>query len=366
MTQNRINTKRLKANLKPKDYEKIFKALNVPIFSKGQKYWTLYTGCHHANPYEGSPKLLYYPSTGLCQCLTQCSCSMDIIALTQRRLALLKLPSSFIDAINFILEVTGLELEEVKRINSPNVCNWQSGLERFVRFRQTGTDLRVYDKSILSQLGKIYPQQWLDEGISSDTLDKYQIGYYARTQATTIPCFDKDGRLVGIRVRNWNPELVGRAKYLPLILLNETSYQFPTNDVFFNINWAWPEIERTGVVTLVEGEKSCMKADTWYGDKSNVLGLYGSNIGLKRRNQLIKMGVKEVNLALDSDFHEIGDNEEYNKFETKIMNISKLFKGYATVNVIYNNLGLNGYKCSPFDFDKATFEELYREREIII
>lgn len=366
----KVNTKRLKASLTPKDYEAIFEALSIPIFSKGEKYWSLYTGCHHKNPYDGSPKLLYYPSTGMLQCLTQCSCSMDIIGLVQRRLSVQKseTPATFMSAVKFILEVTGGSLDSVRRISNKNICNWQDGLEKFVRFRQTGTELKLYNRSIVSQLqhDHIYPQEWIDEGISLETMHKYQIGYYARTQATTIPCFTKDGELCGIRVRNWNPELVESGnKYMPLVLLNNQMFNFPTNAVFYGINYVWPEIERTGVVTLVEGEKSVMKADTWFGEKSNVLALYGSQIGVQRRNQLIQLGVKEVNLALDSDFHSIGD-DEYKKFEAKIIQLGKLFKGYANVNVIYNNLGLDGYKYSPFDFDRETYERLYEAREELI
>lgn len=359
-----INTKRLKAKLNSKDFEKIFKALDIPIYSQGKTYWSLYTGCHHKNPYDGSPKLLYYPDTGAFQCLTQCACTMDIIGLVQRRLNLLGEKSSFVDSVNFILKTTGLELENVQRINKPNVCDWQSGLEKFVRFRMGASALQPYDGAILHQLSEIYPLDWYNEGISFETMAKYQIRYYEPSQCTVIPCFDREGNLVGIRGRFWAPEDIENGKYRPLSLLDGTTYKFPTNDVFFGINWNWANIERTGVVTLVEGEKSVMKADTWFGKDSNVLALYGSNLGIKRRNQLIKMGVKEVNLALDSDFHELGD-AEYKSFETKMFNLGRLFNGYARVYVVYNNLGLDGYKCSPFDFDQVTFEKMWKSREEI-
>ena len=107
-----------------------------------------------------------------------------------------------------------------------------------------------------------------------------------------------------------------------------------------------------------------MKAHEWFKDKSTVLGLYGSNIGMRRRNQLIKMGVKEVYLALDSDFHTIGD-EEYQAFEKKMFNLARLFNGYADVYVVYNNIGLDAYKCSPFDFDRETYERMFNNRERI-
>ena len=196
-------------------------------------------------------------------------------------------------------------------------------------------------------------------------MEKYGIGYYERTQSTTIPCFNAEGELIGIRVRNWNPEDVeeGR-KYIPLMLLDGTTFKFPTNNVFFGINWNAPEISRTGHVILVEGEKSVLKADTWWGEKSNVLALYGSQIGAIRRNQLIKLGVNHVTLALDSDYHEFGD-ADYDKFEQKMLNLGKMFKGYAEVDIVYNNIGLDAYKCSPFDFDEATWNKLWENREYI-
>lgn len=362
MSQNQINVKSLKACLKPTDYEKIFKALNIPIYSKGAKYWTLYTACHNKDPYKGSPKLLYYFDSGMFQCLTQCCSSFDIVTLVQKRLALLNQPNSFIDAINFIVETTGLEVDTIKRINKPTICDW-SDLEKFARFKSTGATLTPYDKAILNQLDKKFPQQWIDEGISPETMAKYQIGYYERTGATTIPCFDKQGRLVGIRVRNWNEQdLAAGRKYTPLMLLDETIYKFPTNECFYGINYNWAEIERSGHVILVEGEKSVLHADTWWGEKSNVLALYGSQIGARRRNQLVSMGVNKVTLALDSDYKQVGD-AEYEKFEKKILNLGKLFKGYCEVEVVYNNIGLDAYKCSPFDFDLATYEKLYEARE---
>ena len=160
-------------------------------------------------------------------------------------------------------------------------------------------------------------------------------------------------------------EQVAMGKYRPIQLLDGTIYKFPTNNVFYGINFNKPQIEQTGTVILVEGEKSVLKADTFWGEKSNVLALYGSQIGSLRRNQLIKMGVSKVILALDSDYHEVGD-EDYQAFEKKMLNLAKIFKGYCEVEIIYNNIGLdNAYKCSPFDFDIDTFNQLYEAREII-
>ena len=360
---NQINTKTIKARLTIDDHKKIMKALDIPAYTESSSVITYWTGDKNRDAMKGSPgKLVFYKDTKIYMGYTAAT-SYDIISLTQKRLKLLSKPCSFHDAINFIIETTGLEIETVKRINAPHVCDW-SGLEKFVRFRSTGSTLTPYDKTILDQLDHSIPQQWLDEGISADTMVKYQIGYYERQQATTIPCFTQDGSLIGIRCRHWRPDEIEAGKYRPLSLLDGTTFKFPTNQVFYGINWNWGEIERTGHVILAEGEKSVLKADTIWGEKNNVLALYGSNLGLQRRNQLIKLGVDHVTIAIDSDFHKIGDNEEYNKFEKKVMSIANLFKGYAKVDIIYNNIGLdNAYKASPFDFDEATYQQMWDNRE---
>lgn len=361
---NQINTKMLKARLKLSDYEKLFKALGIPIYTKGRKYWTLYTACHNRDPFKGSPKLLFYHDTGMFQCLTQCSCSMDVISLTQKRLKLLSKPCAFLDAVNFIIETTGLEIDTVKRINKPNLCDW-SGLEKFVRFRSTSSTLEPYNKSILDQLNHSVPQQWLDEGISLDTMLKYQIGYYERSQATTIPCFNRSGELVGIRCRHWRPDEIEQGKYRPLSLLDGTTFKFPTNQVFYGINYNAPEIERTSTAVLVEGEKTVLKFDTIYNEKSVALAMYGKNLGLQRRNQLIKLGVNKIIYVPDNDW--IGKSQEdFDYWEQEVIRFGKQFGGYAQVEVVWDNLGLLNPKDNAMDGGKEVWEKLYENREKLI
>lgn len=365
---SKIDVKKLKSKLNLKHYEQIIKALNIPIINKTNTKWILLTGCHHHNPYDGSAKLYLYLDSMMFQCVTQCSASFDIITLCQKRLSLLKEPSSFMDCIKYIMDITGIEEDGISRINKTKYAyDWEEDLGKFLRFKNYGSDLKIYDKSILSGFSKVYPLSWLEEGISPQTLSKYKIRYYERLNATLIPCFSKEGNLIGIRVRNWQPEEVDNGrKYMPLITLDGTCYKFDTNKAFYGINYNIANIESTQSVIITEGEKSVLKADTWWDEKSNVLALYGSAMGTVKRNQLIRMGVKHITLALDSDFHEANLNdEEYVKFENKIMKIAKLFKGYCDVDVMYNNLGLDGYKCSPFDFDYKTYQELYKSREEI-
>lgn len=359
-----INAKKLKSILTLFDYENIEKALGLRIFSKSDKQVIFYNADKYKDITKQTPKLYRYTDTKIYISYTK-SCSYDIIGLIQAIKNTQGENCSFIDAINFILSTTGLDPTACKRLTKKQKYNWEEDLSKYLKIRQGDSTLNLYDKSILSELYPLYPIDWLEQGITIDTLQKYGVGYYPRLQATTIPCFNRTGELIGIRCRHWLPNEIDNGKYRPLQLLNGTIYKFPTNSVFYGINYNAPNIERTGHVILVEGEKSVLKADSWWKEKSNVLALYGSTIGLKRMRDLIRMGVNHITLALDSDFNQIGD-EDYKIFENKMFKLAEPFKGYAEVDVVYNNIGLNNwYKNSPFDNDEETWNKLYESREII-
>lgn len=357
-----INIKRLKSTLTLEDHKTICKSLGIPAFSENSKQIIYWSGEKNVDPYKGSPKLYFFKDTKIYFGFTS-GASYDIISLTQKRLSLLKKSSSFIDAINFILSITGKEIDSVQRINKTHIYDWQSDLEKFIRFKRTGTTLSIYDDTILSQLEQSIPQPWLNEGISENTLVKYQIGYYERLNATTIPCRDKQGNLVGIRCRHWQPEEIEQGKYRPLILLDGiTTFKFPTNTIFFGINYNWPEIERTGKVILVESEKAVMKLDTIYKEHNVALGMFGSNLGLKRRNEIIKLGVNHVIYVPDNDWIGMGE-KAYNEWEDKVIRFCKQFDGYAKVEIVWDNLELLGPKENATDKDEDTWWKLYESRE---
>ena len=360
---NQINTKVIKARLTVDDHKKIMKALDIPAYTESSSCITYWSGDKNRDAMKGSPKLVFYKDTKIYMGYTA-STSYDIISLCQVRLGLLGQPHTFLDAVNFIIETTGLEIDTIKRINKPNLCDW-SGLEKFVRFRSTGSTLEPYDKSILDQLDHSVPQQWLDEGISADTMVKYQIGYYDRLNATTIPCFAQDGSLIGIRCRHWRPDEIEAGKYRPLSLLDGTTYKFPTNQVFYGINWNWGEIERTGTVVIVESEKAVMWLDSLYLEKNVALGMYGKNLGLQRRNQLIKLGVDKVIYIPDNDW--IGKTKsDFDRWEQDVIKFGNQFKGYANVDIVWDNLGLLKEKQNATDNGIETWNKLFDNKEVLI
>lgn len=344
-------------------YDLILRELGIPIFSKSNTEWRCFSGDRHKNPYDGSPSLIFYPDTKIFQGYSA-GRAYDAISLVQTRLNLLGQTCSFLDACNWILEKTGLDPNKItKPLTNNHVYDW-SELERFVRVRKYGNQLPEYNRNIINTLPPLYPQAWINEGISEETMAKYQIRYYERCNQTVIPCFDNEARLIGVRVRNWDKDKVEQAKYMPLITLDGRCYKFNTNQVFYGINYNKPEIERTGKVIIVESEKAVMKLDTYMGRHNIALGMYGSNLGIQRRNQLIKMGVNTVSYVVDNDF--IGqDDEFFEQWREKIQHFIKLWDGFCRIEIVWDNLGLLGPKENATDRTKEVWEQLWENREII-
>lgn len=361
---NKVDVKKLKKQLTLNDYENIIKALNIPIMLKTKDRWVLMTGCHNRDPLSGSSKLYFYIDTKIFQCYTRCACSMDIIGLCQKRLALLDKPCTFLDAVQFIIDIANLKVDSFSR-QASNVYTYDwSELEKFVRIKKGGSALTTYDKSILDQLDNILPQPWIDEGISIETMEKYKIGFYPRLNCTTIPCFNREGELIGLRCRHWMQDEIENGKYRPLSLLDGTTYKFPTNQVFYGLNYNAIAIEQNKTVWLGESEKFVQKLDSWYGEINLSLGMFGKNLGLNRRNHLLKMGVEKVIYVPDCDYIGKGD-EAYAQWEKEIFSFAKQFQGYCDVEIVYDNLGLLGAKENATDRDKETWEKLFENREKI-
>ena len=359
----KIDVKKLKKSLPLAHHKQIMQALGIPAYSENKEQIIYFSGDKNKDALKGSPKLYFYKDSQIYFGYTS-SRSYDIISLVQTRLSILKQPCSFLDACQFILDTTNINPDSISRVKKEgHVYDW-SNLERFIKVRKYGNQLSEYNRNIIDTLPPLYPQAWIDEGISEETMDKYQIRYYERCNQTVIPCFDDEARLVGVRVRNWDKDRVEQAKYMPLVTLDGQCYKFNTNQVFYGINYNKPEIERTGKVIIVESEKAVMKLDTYMGRHNIALGMYGSNLGIQRRNQLLKMGVNTVSYVVDNDF--IGqDDEFFEQWREKIRHFIKLWDGFCRVEIVWDNLGLLGPKENATDRTKEVWEQLWENREII-
>lgn len=358
-----INVKALKHSLTISDYKEIFKSLDIPAFSENSSQIIYWSGDKNKNPLAGSPKLYYYKDNGVITSYTG-GYSTDIIGLVQKRFAILNQPSSFLDAIQFILTTTGKSQETYQRVvNNTHIYNWEDKLGKFLRIKKGESALKIYDSKILTSLSGSC-NQWVNEGISLETQEKYHIGYYERLNATTIPVFGNNGELYGIRCRHWREDEIAMGKYRPLQLLDGSMYKFNSSDILYGMNYNRFNIEETKTAWLTESEKAVMKLDTFYGNQSCALGMFGKNLGINRRNQILKLGVNKIIYIPDNDASDLS-KVEYDNWIKDVQKFAEQFKGYCSVEIVYDNLGLLNPKDNATDADFDTWLKLYENREVI-
>ena len=361
---NNINIKALKHSLSQADYKLVEDALGLRRFGDTPTQTIFYNADAHKDTALQKPKLYGYKDTHVYMSYTR-GVALDIFGLIQAVKTTSGEQCSFIDAVNFLLKATGKSQASYRQSDKPsNTYDWEDNLGKFLRIKRGESSLKIYDRIILDQLECCPCQQWIDEGISTDTQEKFHIGWYPRLDATTIPVFDNEGGLVGLRCRHWREDEIEMGKYRPLQLLDGTIYKFNSNDILFGMNYNRFAIEEAKTVWLVESEKAVMKLDTYYGEKSCALGMFGKNLGLKRRNQILKLGVNKVIYVPDNDWISKGD-EEFKTWQDEVVKFSEQFKSYAEVEIVWDNLGLLGEKDNATDKDKETWEKLYETREII-
>lgn len=234
---------------------------------------------------------------------------------------------------------------------------------------------KVYDSSILERFEDSYPIDWYNEGIDEVTADKFGIMFDSMENQAIIPHRDRNGDLIGVRVRNFNPEVVERgAKYTPLFLGGEW-YRFPTGETFYGLYENGKEIEETGMVYLFEGEKSVMLMDSMYDGHGLSLATMGTNFSLAQRDVLIRMGVKRVVICFDREYQDEWYNEEYDNtkeqrlmfgYFRKLLKIYKVLSNYMEVSVVLDWEGILPMKSSPVDEGREVFERLLNEQCFVV
>lgn len=229
------------------------------------------------------------------------------------------------------------------------------------------TRMEVYDSDVLNRFEEAYPIQWLDEGIDGVTAEKFDIRLDTTESQAIIPHRAENGDLVGVRVRNFNPEVVERgAKYTPL-LLGGKWYRFPTGSTFYGLYENYDNIQKSRTAFLFEAEKSVLQLDTMYEGRGSGIATMGTNFSTMQRDILIKNGVDRVYICFDREYKDEWYDEEYDNTQEqrlmfgyfkKILKIYRMLSNYMEVNVVLDWEGKLPMKASPTDCGKEVFEDL--------
>ena len=347
------------------DYEIIMRRLGAN--KRGDRYNTI---CHNIN--GGGYNLAFNKETRSFCCFSECSCSYSLLSLIKKRRELLGEPCSTYQSLKWLCNELGIEFnfkEEVKQVNT-NIYKWQNSLLKYTKNYSNATN-QIYDKSILSYLTPCYYEPWLKEGMTKESLDKFDIRYYNRLQQVVIPVYDDEGNLVGTHDRNTNPELIDYMKYDHLRLLDGTEYKFQMGLVLYGLNMNKADIERTRTAILFEAPKSVIHIDGFY-DYNISVAMFGMNLQKAKLKLLLKYGVNKFIIALDRQYKNVMIDGEYTKeflkYREKVDRIIDMIRPYAQeIGVVWDNDEdrFLEYKDSPVDQGKEAWEKLFKRREIV-
>ena len=330
------------------------------------------TICHN-EPGVGSRKLYYYSNSDRYQCYTGCSePSFDIFELVRKVFRIQKNKElDFNDAIRWVAQKLNI-IVQLDNINPEDdiLEDWHY-LDNYNRVQEIELStnniiLKEYDKNILKRFNyNIAITPWLHEGISQKVIQDNQIGYYPGEEQITIPHFDINNKLVGIRGRSLIEDEADKyGKYRPL-KINGELYNHPLSMNLYNLNNSKENIQIMKTAILYESEKSCLKYQSFFGQENDIsVAVCGSAVSEFQINLLIQNGAREIVLAFDRDFEELGD-DRFKRLKNKVSNLSKKYCNDVIISIIWDKEKITGLKSSPIDEGADKFLQLFKERIIL-
>lgn len=283
---------------------------------------------------------------------------------------------TFQEAMQSIGKVLGINVNTRKKVRGLNLGIEENKDMDFLsihnrKIRETRRIETFYDDSVLSRFDEVYPLCWQQEGIDGYTAEKFDLRFDHNHNRAIIPVRNLDGKLIGIRVRNFDEQTVERGfKYMPLEFQGE-SYRFPTSTTLYGLYENQHTIRAKRKAIIFEGEKSTMVVDSYYQGECFALATYGTNFSHVHRDELLKLGVSEVTIAWDKEYCEEYYDEKYNgtkeqklmfSYFEKLKKVCKLLHSYMTVNLIIDFDNELSMKDAPCDKGKQTFESLMKKK----
>lgn len=349
-----MNYEELLENLDEDKIKQLLDKLDIPWQDKGS-HLICKTACHNIDLDEASWKLYYYKNNKFFYCYSSCQ-GMSIFKFLKHYYETRQIEYDWYQDIYEVVR----DCSNFKGVDGFVVEKYKS-LRDCYEIRRKEKQLPQYSSNVLDCFVKLYPQEWLDDGITEQAMDKFNISYSISQNKIIIPHYDIDGRLVGIRGRalnDWEIENVG--KYTP-IKIEQTWYKHPLSMNLYGLNKTFMDIRRNGICYLFESEKSVMQMDSFNMPNCSA-AVCGSNFNKYQLNILMKTCTPhEIIICFDKE--ELPGEDKY---FNKLYGICKKYEQYCNFSFIYDREGLLGLKDSPTDKGEEIFNKLLKRRVKVI
>lgn len=322
------------------------------------------TICHCGD----SHKLYYYDNTHLFRCYTGCEePTFDIFELVRKvRSRELNCDYQLPQAIDYVAQYFGYSpnhiFEELTSINED--LKYLQNYDRIknIQLENKIIELKEYNDNFLKHFPRPIITPWIEDGISQEIMDYYEICYDPKNCGIIIPHRNIDGKLIGVRERTLIQEDAEKyGKYKPM-KLGKKMYNHPLSFNLYGLYQNQQHIKDFKKAMVFESEKAVLQYATMFGQENNIaVAICGSSFINYQAWLLIQLGVKEIIVGLDKQYQKLNDNE-HKKLVRNIKNIHKKYGQYITISYIFCTNNLLNYKDSPTDRGKETFLKLFKER----
>ena len=330
----------------------LMEKLGVETYVRRPGYVIFPTICHNEDASQASLKLYYYENNHLFVCYTEDG-NMSIFKFLKHYYECRNISYDWYEDIyKVVLDCSNF------RLAAPGQPTYKSIRDLYRRPEQI--QLPTYPEGILRTFTKFYPPEWLNDGISKQAMDNFNILYSIPQNKIIIPHYNIDNELVGVRGRalnEWEVENIG--KYMP-IQIEGKWYSHPLSLNLYGLNKTKENIKETGICFIFEAEKSVLQMDSF--DRPNCAAAVCGSQFNKFALKILVQNCHPNEIVVCFDKEELPGQDTY---FYKLYNLCKKYRNYANFSFIYDMEGLLDLKDSPTDKGEDIFEKLLQRRVIV-
>lgn len=308
------------------------------------------TICHNIDVSDASMKLYFYKNNKLFVCWTEDG-NMSIFKFLKTYYETRDIEYNWYEDIYRVV----IDCANIKPKEGFNIPVYKSLSDKY---KATALKkLPTYNEGILDCFIKYYPTEWLNDRISKETMDKFNIRFSIGQNKIIIPHYNIDGELVGIRGRALNEwEIENLGKYMP-VQIEKKWYSHPLSLNLYGLNKTKENIKKYGICYIGEAEKFVLQMDG-YGMPNCSAAVCGSQFNKFQFKILMKeCQPKEIVLCFDNE-----EKQREDKYFKKLWGICEKFKNYCNMSFVYDRDGLLKLKESPTDCGEEVFKRLIERR----
>lgn len=351
------------------DIIKIAEKLGIYEYHNGGKGELIFntSACH---PGGDSWKLYYYHEplkqypAKIFHCYT-CGDSFNVIEFVMRAKRNRGSNPTYYQALQFIASVVGNgDIAKFEGTPSRKIDDW-NWIDRLkaVSKNQSGIPiLDPIDERILEIFTYQPHENFLNDNITREVMELYEIGYWGKTNQIVLPHRGFNGKLWGIRGRHLDDDKIQNiGKYVPLYIENRfLAHNLGEN--LYGIHLNQQKIQKCKKIMLVEGEKSVMQNHTYFGSDNFALAVCGNNITSQQAKIILQyLKVNEVIIAFDRMYENADSYEATIYYNRLVMKAAHLIP-YCKVSLLLDRGDRIPYKDSPTDVSKEILLELLEEK----